>query len=262
MFLLILFIQSAFALTNSVPELDTYYNNVTIIQPIGLDEHGDKVAGFCGATFLSPTILATAAHCIHHTQVLKINEVGIQSAHYNYVKNIHTGAVTRVFRLYESKKVKAVFHFSPAVLQKITRQGFKAQIAVNEDFALIELKENFVPPYEVTFAKLLPKNLMQEVLKNPSAYQPKVVTINFQQEMTSMDVRRSAILNSIYYSSGGLKSNSSSRVEPIDSGSPLFITLKGEKYLLGVVKGSVKRSLSSLLGSKKPDLYSIADLQR
>jgi hypothetical protein len=246
-FLFLAFCQWAMALTNSQAELDPFFNNIVTIKTIGLDTHGDEVPGYCNATFIAPQKLITAAHCVAQAEAMNKKDVEIIFGKYVSVKNKQGQNIRVGYKMASSRTVQGRFILHPMLVKKIKREGVKASISTKEDIAIIDISENLtsVPDYEVNqWASPLPVPLRLEVLKNIQAFNPKVVTVNFLSEM-GMDSRRSAVLDSIefvtnnFYIREGYKSKSRAQVQEGDSGAPLFVTVNGQQYIAGVVKGHV-----------------------
>jgi hypothetical protein len=93
-----------------------------------------------------------------------------------------------------------------------------------------------IPLPTVTLAEVngLKNNLMN--------YWPTVVSVNPLSEvaMRSMDVRQKAQLTNLKISGTNLESRAAARVEPGDSGSPLFVRIGTQWKLLAVTKGMAK----------------------
>jgi len=239
--------SGAWALTPSEPALDPVWNAHVMIEVDGWDsESRDRVPAFCNATFVSPQVLVTAAHCLTDAQILGIREIEIQSGEYRYVRRRTDGATVRVGYVTQDRlKVAARFEFTPNLARQLTRGNFGIEIAPEDDVALIRLEAPWAGTIAMQFPRLLPPS-KDALLNEDLGGSMKVVSINFMEE-TSLDTRRMADLDDISRSWGGgyLSSGSRSRVQPMDSGSGLYLVDGPDLYLVGVVKGRAENFFSS-----------------
>lgn len=232
------FFVSSFAwgLTNSQPALDPIWDSVAMIRTEAQDTDGGSVPAYCNATFVNSQTLVTAAHCVHHAQVLGSFSAEVTTGYYKYGTKpdgttFKVGYVTRT-----KKTVPAKFYFNNSLRQKIASSGFNVKIGPSEDIAVIVLSEAFPNEANFDFSKVASQSEFEGLKKVVSHYAPTVVTINFFEEM-STDTKRQAQLNSISWSSNFFDSRSTSRVQEGDSGGPLFVRIGSGWKLVGVVKG-------------------------
>lgn len=234
MIFLFALLTQAFALTNSQPALESYWNANVLIKTEAWDKEGrTTVPGYCNATFISNQKLVTAAHCVSDAQALKQFNVEIHAGEYFY-KTKPDGTVVRIGYLQKDQKtVPATFSFLPSLAQRIQSQGFDVRIGPDEDMAVIQLAQPWDGVVQMSYPKVLPKekeNLLRQNLSN------KMVTVTLNMNEMSMDTKRNAVLNNISFS-GYFESKSSSRVEEGDSGSGLYYVEGNQYYIVGVVKG-------------------------
>lgn len=239
--LLLLSLQTQ-ALTFSEPALDDQWRSVVQITTVGLDSDNFEVNSYCVATFLSPQVLITAAHCVSHAYLLNSNEIKIDLGQYEYRKR-PDGTTFRLGYIVNRKlNLQAKYYFTQNLTNKLKSQKFKAKIAPTEDMALVVLSES-IDEQLITFTPLK-DNEIKAIKNRIQEYVPTVVTINFISEM-SLDTKRAASLDE-FKSAGNLSwtSKSRSRLDPGDSGSPLFIRTGQNWKLIGVSKGQAKTLFS------------------
>ncbi|MBC7430362.1 MAG: hypothetical protein H7336_17240 [Bacteriovorax sp.] len=236
---------SAFALTNSVVAESPDWSPVVLIKSEAPDSHGDSTAGYCNATFIGKNMMITAAHCIVLSYISKDYLFTIQTGYYKYVTRPSDGATVRIGYVKKDTFDKHVNIELPKILvDKIARQGEKAELGPTDDFAILWWNENTPEIKDMKYAEVATPAEHALVSKNMSAYPMRAVTINFFNEM-STDTKRMADLNSYKWNNGYIYSQSNSRVEEGDSGSPLFVKINNTMKIFAVVKGKASTIFSN-----------------
>ncbi len=240
----LLFLSFSFALTLSTPAIDPIWDSVVQIRTEAVDQDGADVPAYCNATLLSNQLLITAAHCVHHAQVLKSFTVHVEVGAYKFATR-PDGSTVRIGYITKLKhQSPAQFYFTPAVTRSFVSSKFKAKIGPSEDMAMIVLTNNLDLPSDFPFAKIISQQNLQGLKNKITQYKPTVVTINFLEEM-STDTKRLAELNNLNLDKLHFTSKSNSRVQAGDSGAPLFARIGNEWNLVGVVKGRASTVFSN-----------------
>lgn len=232
-----------YALSNSTAALDEKFNIMVSIRNDAPDHKGDDAPAFCVGTLLNDHEIVTAAHCVKDLYFHPELTMQIDLGFYKYVTR-PTGERVRVGYYQDmSFKRKVRIHFPETLKRKIAISKKKVNIGPDEDVALIE----FLPlelKREIPSTHIVSDKFMSEIRSNVKKYPLMATTINFMEEM-STDTRRMAILNQVTASNGHLKSTSTARVAPGDSGAPVFYDNKTELHLFAVVKGMAKTVFSN-----------------
>lgn len=230
----------SFALTNSQPAENKLFDAVTLIKLSALDNDGIPTAGYCNATIISNRQLITAAHCVSHAWILRDGNIEIQIGSYKYKQTPQGDARIGYFNTATLKDAHASFEIPASVERKLVRDKYRATIDPNEDHALITLSQNL----DLTTLKITPIAIAtpaeKDILQRQANAQLLVVSVNPIAEIATIDTKRQALLARTSWSSGYIESRSYSRVEPLDSGAPLFANIQGEWKIIAVVKGSAK----------------------
>lgn len=233
------------ALTPSQPALEPTWESVTIIKTQARDAVGDEVPAYCNATFVNERVLVTAAHCVHHAQVINSFSAEITTGYYKYGTrpdgtSVRIGYVPRI-----RKTAVAKFYFTNTMKQKIATSGIKAKILPSEDIAVIFLSEPFGLAEGFPFAQIVPQSEFEGLKNNLNSYAPTVVTVNFIADM-STDTKRFAKLDTTKWNTSlHFESRSTARVEEGDSGAPLFARVGQDWKLVAVVKGRATTAFSN-----------------
>lgn len=241
----LMFSGQVFALTPSQPAIDAFWEPVVLIKTQARDVDGSDVPAYCNATFVTERVLVTAAHCVHHAQVINSFSAEITTGYYKYGTHpdgttFRIGYVTRV-----KKTVAAKFYFTNTMKQKIATSGLKAKISPSEDMAVIFLSEPFGLGEVFPLAQIVPQSEFEGLKNNLNSYAPTVVTINFIADM-STDTKRFAQLNSMKWNNAlHFESRSTVRVQEGDSGAPLFARTGQDWKLVAVVKGRATTAFSN-----------------
>ncbi len=234
------------ALTNSTPLQDLAFQSNVFIGSEALDTDGSSVMGYCNATFISAQVLVTAAHCIAESLALSKDLLHVEIGAYKFVARKSDGKVVNIgYAPIIKKDVSAHFIVSKALQKKLAINGPSAQIPPSEDIGIIVLNDKLELDANFVFANVIPRKIWSDLKTRLGSAQFSIVSINYF-DTTSMDYKRSASLNKFSLSYGGwLESQSTSRVEEGDSGSPLFVHYQNHTYLAAVVKGLATNIFSS-----------------
>ncbi len=243
-----LFLHSiqTWALTHSVYADDNSFGAVVFLRNEAVDEAGEPVPGYCNGTFIAEDLIITAAHCVAQAQALGKTETVLEIGFYKYIEKPNGEKVRIGYKVIHQETQVPRFRFLPSVAEKIKRNGVKASILPGEDVAVIVLSKKV----NLTAFNYKPVSLVQPsewagLQKNVLSYLPSVVTVNPLAEIATNDTKRKATLDNLKASGKNLESKSVSRVEPGDSGSPLFVRIGNEWKLLAITKGMAKSFFGS-----------------
>lgn len=233
------------ALTNSTFADEVEFGTVVFIKSEGLDQNGEEALGFCNGTFISAQVILTAAHCIAQSEALQKRATTIQFGSYKYVQKPNGERVRVGYRATYEFVDLPQFRFLPSVTEKIRRMGARVTVAPGEDIAQIILSK----PVDLVALGLRASAVVSSgewaTIKNSiSSYHPTVVSINYVAELTNNDSKKKATLNALKVLGPNIESTSSSRVQPGDSGSPLFVRIGTEWKIAAVTKGMAKSFFS------------------
>lgn len=232
------------ALQPSVTELSSQLDSVVQIRNDAPDQNGDDAPAFCVATLLSPSTLITAAHCVKDLYFHSNLTLQVDLGHYRYITR-PTGERVRIGYVNTIRHASTVqIRFLPALGRKLASSGKRAKIGPNEDVAVVHLRRALELPSDFIFTRLPSATQLQAMLKAPLNFSPTVTTINFLEE-SSLDYKRSALLNDVKVSGQHFTSKSTSRVAPGDSGAPFFMSANGRRFLVAVVKGRAETIFSN-----------------
>ena len=232
LFASLLFIStSAYALSNSVSAEEIGWQSVVFIKIPYPANDPDGGVGMCNATLLDSQTLLTAAHCFIKSSFLTGEKLDIEVGEYVYV--VKNGVRKKIgykptIRHSSSGKVKML---------KGVNLNSTSVISPELDIVIVKLDAPVNLPSDFIFAPLWNKPLPQLT----SANQPTVVTINYMETVSHMDTKQKAVLNEYKQTANNIYSTSTSRVAAGDSGGPLFASIGGKTYVIGVVKGTVKQ---------------------
>lgn len=240
-------VTPAFALKGAEPALSDFYKANVFIVSEDVEGGGslEPASAYCNATLLAPQWMVTAAHCVQGLFVLKKNSLNVQIGEYKYRQN-KEGKVVRIgyVQAAVSLNPQVEVFFLPVVRDSLLRNQFRGSVGVETDIALVHFTEPLPLPADFPYAPVATAAEVQSVLQKPEG-RSLVASINPFEEM-SMDTKRFGYPRSLSKSSMGqyLTATSGVRVDPGDSGAPLFIH-NGQSWKLGgVVKGMAKNIFS------------------
>jgi V8-like Glu-specific endopeptidase len=228
---LLFFSSSAYALSNSVAAEEIGWQSVVLIKIPYPANDPDGGVGMCNATFLDAQTLLTAAHCFVKSSFLTGDKLDIEIGQYSYI--IKDGVKKKIGykvtqRHSSSGKIKML---------KGVNLNSTSVIAPELDIVIVKLDAPAALASDFIFATLWNKPLPQLT----AAHKPTVVTINYMETVTHLDTKQKALLNEYKQTENNIYSTSTSRVAAGDSGGPLFASIEGKTYVIGVVKGTVKQ---------------------
>lgn len=253
LFTMLLATQS-WALTNAVPAETPELESVVFFSALGYDpDSKDTVSGMCNGNLLSDRVMVTAAHCVYQSEVLKSWEIDIQVGEYIYRK-APTGETRRIGYMTKYREtVKARFIYSADLKRRLDVQGLRLRIGPAEDIAIVVFEKPLALKADFQFTQIVAQREFPSIHSQLINYWPTVVTINPIEEIATTDTKRMARLDRITKSSSTYESKSTSRVQPGDSGAPLFARVGTQWKQIGVTKGRAETLFSNW------DVYGVLD---
>lgn len=229
---LVLLSGTAHGLSNSTAAEEIGWQSVVQIKiPFPVDDEGG--AGLCNATLLDSQTLLTAAHCFIKSPFMTGSKLDIEVGEYIYI--VKDGVRRKIG--YKT----TIKHASSGKLKILKGVNLNSTGVISPalDIAIVKLDAPMSLPSNFIFATLWNKALPQLTAANKLT----VVSVNFVETISHMDAKQKALLNEYKQTENNIYSTSTSRVAPGDSGAPIFASINGKTYVIGVVKGTVRQFL-------------------
>ncbi|WP_080559009.1 trypsin-like serine protease [Bdellovibrio bacteriovorus] len=238
---------NGWALTHAEPAISPDFDSVVFYSVTQYDEKArEELSGFCNGNLVSPRVMITAAHCVFQAEALQKREFDVQIGEYLYVTR-PDGERRRVG--YGSKireRIHGKIYLPHQLTSRLKTEKVRLKIGPAEDIAVVVFEQDLRVIPGTVFAGLFSQQQVGSVLSKLNDYVPTVVTINPFEEISTNDTRRMAPLNNISKTwSGYLESKSRARVQPGDSGAPLFVRTGNQWKQIGVVKGRAQNLFSN-----------------
>lgn len=246
---------SASALLNSFEALHQGFDSVVLFSAPGFDvEANESFHGYCNGTLLSMQVMITAAHCVGQASILADQPLDIQPGQYVYLKK-EGQPVRRIgWASKYRQQMHAKYYFIPSFQKKLDAKKLKASPGPSEDLAIVFFDKPLALPQDWPTAKLLNPIDHAAIVANLKDQNIATVSVNPASEIATNDLRRIAPITQIKKSFlGYFSADGRGRVEPGDSGSPLFVYSGKEWKILGITKGQAGNLLMDW------DVYGLAD---
>lgn len=252
--LMLLISAQSWALSNSVPAESAELDSVVFYSSTQFDrEINDTMNGYCNGNLVSNRVMVTAAHCVFMAEALGQRDMEIQIGEYRW-KEMPTGEKRKIGYVTTAKeKIRAQIFFTADLSRRLKSQGLRLRVGPQEDVAVVVFDRPLPLKVNFQFVPVASQSEVSALASQVLSYAPTVVTINPFEEITTMDVKRMGLLDRVSRSGGAFESKSQVRVEPGDSGAPLFVRIGSQWKQLGVVKGRAETIFSNW------DVYGILD---